>query len=226
MIHLEAALSQRHSPSELSAAVRAMLGKPLRRASTFAQLAAVGAFACLPEAARAEPCALLWQSTSGPRQETLALLSEIADGGGEPMPYDFLATQPAIAAAQLQPLLPGMCSATHFPLDRVDEAAWTLLLALADTWLTTGRYRRVLCAQLDCLDDAASGHWLSLTAQRTERSAACLKIAHPVGTGNSSALADRPDLPARLAAWLAGNETSIALQSRALPRLTVEFARL
>jgi hypothetical protein len=33
------------------------------------------------------------------------------------MPYDFLASQPAIAAAQIQPFLPGLQSATHFPLD-------------------------------------------------------------------------------------------------------------
>ncbi len=114
MIYLERAFSQHFTPDELPAAVRAALGKPLRRAAALTQLAVVGAFAALPEAARSQPCALLWQSTSGPRPETLTLLNEMCHGAGEPMPYDFLATQPAIAAAQLQPLLPGLRSASHF----------------------------------------------------------------------------------------------------------------
>jgi hypothetical protein len=33
------------------------------------------------------------------------------------MPYDFLATQPALAAAQIQAFLPGLQSASHLPLN-------------------------------------------------------------------------------------------------------------
>ena len=98
MIHLDTAFSQQFVPTELPAAVRAALGKPLRRAAALTQLALLGAFAALPAERRALPTALLWQSTSGPRLETLTLLAEICEAGGEPMPYDFLATQPALAA--------------------------------------------------------------------------------------------------------------------------------
>ena len=88
MIYLDRAFSQGFTPDELPAAVRSTLGKPLRRAAALTQLAVVGALAALPESARTEPCALLWQSTSGPRPETLTLLDEMCHGTGEPMPYD------------------------------------------------------------------------------------------------------------------------------------------
>ena len=92
MITLTKALSQSFAPADLPAAVRAALGKPLRRAAPLTQLALVGALACLPPERRHLPTALLWQSTSGPRLETLALLDEVCYGSAEPMPYDFLAT--------------------------------------------------------------------------------------------------------------------------------------
>ena len=223
MAFLDRALSQRFAPDELPAAVRAALGKPLRRAAALTQLAVVGAFAALPEAARGEPTALLWQSTSGPRPETLTLLDEMCRGAGEPMPYDFLATQPAIAAAQLQPLLPGLRSAMHLPLADDRQADWHLLLALAATWLATGRCRRVLCAQLDHWGDCASGQWLSLTDRRLATSLASLRTE---AAGPASA-ADTPELPATVADWLAaGRAPTLTLHSPARPRLAVEFARL
>ena len=99
MITLTKALSQSFAPANLPAAVRAALGKPLRRAAPLTQLALVGALACLPAERRTLPTTLLWQSTSGPRLETLTLLDEVCGGSAEPMPYDFLATQPATADA-------------------------------------------------------------------------------------------------------------------------------
>ena len=224
MIYLERAFSQHFTPDELPAAVRAALGKPLRRAAALTQLAVVGAFAALPEAARSQPCALLWQSTSGPRPETLTLLNEMCHGAGEPMPYDFLATQPAIAAAQLQPLLPGLRSASHLPLASDTGADWHLLLTLAATWLAEGRYARVLCAQLDHWGEQAIGHWLSLTADQLETSQASLQI---VSQAVDNAHDDRPDFPVALASWLeAGKPSTLTLRSPAQPALAVEFARL
>jgi len=224
VIYLDRAFSQIFALDALPAAIRATLGKPLRRAAALTQLAVVGAFAALPESARAEPCALLWQSTSGPRPETLTLLDEMCDGAGEPMPYDFLATQPAIAAAQLQPLLPGLCSATHLPLASDTNADWHLLLALAATWLTEGRYSRILCAQLDHWGEQASGHWLSLTANHLESSQASLQVA---SQAVDNAHQDHPDFPIALAHWLeAGKLPTLTLRSPAQPSLAVEFARL
>lgn len=224
MIYLNSVLSQHHTPASLPLAVRAALGKPLRRAAPLTQLALIGALACLPAERRHLPTALLWQTTSGPRQETLALLDEICNGPAEPMPYDFLATQSAIAAAQIQPFLPGLRSATHFPLDTPDAAQWAVLLGLASNWLTEGRYAQVLCAHLDSWAEAANGHWLSLSRQALDKSPVSLQMgnaplpdAHP----------DTPDFPDYLARWLEQTDSpALQLLSPAAPRLAIEFSRL
>lgn len=224
MIYLNAALSQHHAPDELPNAVRTALGKPLRRAAPLTQLALLGALACLPAERRQRPTALLWQSTRGPRQETRAMLEEICTGAGEPMPFEFLATQPALAAAQIQPYLPGLQSAMHFPLDTAGVADWSLLLALAGNWLAEGRYAQVLCAHLDSTDDGADGHWLALATDPIENAPARL---HLRGTSVPDAWADTPDFPAHLADWLARPApASLHLQSPGMPRLAVEFAKL
>ena len=224
MIFLNAVLSQQHAPEKLPAAVRAALGKPLRRAATLTQLALVGALTCLPKERRHLPTALLWQSTSGPRLETLTLLEEVCHGSAEPMPYDFLASQPAIAAAQIQPFLPGLQSATHFPLDTEGEANWSLLLTLASNWLNEGRYAQALCAHLDSWTASANAHWLALSSTALENAPANLHIR----TMNySDALPDTPDFPAALAHWLAQPSSRVLhLQSSATPRLAVEFAQI
>ncbi|KXB29378.1 hypothetical protein AT959_15540 [Dechloromonas denitrificans] len=224
MIYLNAALSQQFAPAQLPGAVRAAIGKPLRRASGLTQLALVGALASLPAECRDLPTALLWQSTSGLRQETLTLLDEVCNGTAEPMPYDFLATQPAIAAAQLQAFLPGLQSATQTPLEQAGTANWSLLLSLAGLWLAEGRYAQVLCAHLDCTPEAAHGHWLLLGATPLEKAPARLQI----GTSpQPDAVPDRPDFPARLADWLhQASPPTLSLHSPAAPRLALEFARL
>lgn len=224
MIHLNAALSQHHTPASLPLAVRAALGKPLRRAAPLTQLALVGALACLPAERRNLPTALLWQTTSGPRQETLALLDEVCNGPAEPMPYDFLATQSAIAAAQIQHFLPGLRSASHFPLDTPGTAQWAILLALASNWLAEGRYAQVLCAHLDSWAEAADGHWLCLSREPLEKSPVSLQIRN---TPWPDARPDTPDLPVHLADWLEQTDNpALHLLSPTAPRLAVEFARL
>ncbi len=221
MSHLHACLSQTFASAELSDAVRATLGKPLRRAAALTQLALVGALACLPPERRTLPTLLLWQSTSGPRQETLALLNEMADGG-EPMPYDFLATQPAIAAAQIQPYLPSLLAASHCPLDVDGQAHWATLLMLARQNLNEGCYRQVLCAQLDAWGDTGNGHWLLLGDEALENSPARLHLMENVAGSHS----DQPELPSQLADWLAGDAPAFRLQAPAAFRQTVEFVRL
>ncbi len=224
MIFLNAVVSQDFAPDALPNAVRAAIGKPLRRAAALTQLALTGACACLTEEQRRQPTVLLWQSTSGPRQETLNLLDEVCLGGGEPMPYDFLATQPTLAAAQIQPYLPGLRSATHLPLDGENSANWSMLLALACRWLDQGRCAQVLCAQLDHWPDAASGRWLALG---TEPAAKPLARLQPASLPAPAGQADTPDFPAHLGEWLdAGRAPSFYLHAATSPRLAVEFARL
>jgi len=223
MIALTATLSQSFAPAALPTAVRAALGKPLRRAAVLTQLALLGALTCLPAERRHLPTALLWQSTSGPRLETTTLLDEVCCGSSEPMPYDFLATQSAIAAAQIQAFVPGLHSAMHLPLDSQGVANWSLLLSLAIVRLNEGRCAQVLCAQLDHAADAASGHWLALSHAPLENSPASLQLASEV---SSNCLPDTPDFPAKLAEWLAtGAGQTLSLHSPVAMRLAVEFAR-
>ncbi|GEM_PF-1298952 len=224
MNYLNAVLSQQHAPDKLPAAVRTALGKPLRRAAALTQLALIGSLACLPKERRQRPTALLWQSSSGPRLETLTLLDEVCNGQAEPMPYDFLASQPAIAAAQIQPFLPGLQSATHFPLDTEGEANWLLLITLASNWLEEGRYAQVLCAHLDSWADTATGHWLTLSTEHLENSSASLHIR---STNFPAAHSDIPNFPAHLAHWLQQpTSPMLHLQSTATRTLAVEFARI
>lgn len=224
MIYLNTVITQEFTAAELPAAVRAALGKPLRRAAPLTQLAVAGAQACLPADRRQLPTALLWQTRSGPRAETLNLLEEVCNGAAEPMPYDFLATQPAIAAAQLKPFLPGLHSATCLPLADDVATNWSLLICLADHWLQTGRYAQVLCAQLDHTNDQSSGQWLTLSAAPLENSLASLHLSEVTP---DEALADASDFPARLDHWLAAESSGhLYLQSAAGQKLAVEFARI
>lgn len=223
MIYLNAAFSQHHATADLPAAVRAALGKPLRRAAGLTQLVLLGALAGLPAERRSLPTALLWQSTRGPRLETRTMLDEVCAGGGEPMPFEFLATQPALAAAQIQPFLPGLQSAMHFPLDTEGLAHWSLLLGLASNWLNEGRYAQVLCAHLDSSADSADGHWLAVSTEPVENSPARLQLMEASGP---MGLPDTPDFPAHLADWLKHtSDPRLLLQSPGISRLTVEFAR-
>lgn len=222
MIYLNAVLNQQFAPDTLPDAVRAALGKPLRRASSLSQLAVAGALACVPADRRHLPTALLWQSSSGSRLETTALLEEVCNGPAEPLPYDFLATQPAIAAAQLQPYLPGLVNASHWPLADEKAAHWSLLLSLARNWLAEGRYAQVLCAHLDRWADIAHGHWLLLG---TMPSGDAIVLDAPSDTPADAQAADTPDFPRQLADWLHNGTRRLLLHSPAAARLAVEFAR-
>jgi hypothetical protein len=223
MIYLDAVVSQQFPPADLPNAVRAALGKPLRRAPVLAQLAVLGTLACLPAERRQRPTALLWQSTSGPRLETLELLDEVRQDSGEPMPFTFLATVPASAAVQLRPFVPGLRSASTLPLDTEEKANWGLLLSIASNWLNEGRYEQVLCAHLDHWADCLSGHWLALSTIPADKALATLR---PGTSGPATTAADTPDFPVTLGHWLSeAADRPLQLESPVVPGLTVEFAR-
>ncbi len=224
-ITLDHLLAQRLPVADLGCEVRQRLGKPLRRASPLTQLAVSGALACLPDTSPAQPLALLWQSTYGPRAETLALLDEVCCGAGEPLPFDFLASQPSIAAAQLKPWLPALQTAHHLPLDNEAQTQWTLMLALAHAWLSEGRCAQVLCAHLDIADGQASADWLLLRCHSVHPPLAELSLA---SAAPATPARDDRDFPKHLASLLtqpAGSDRRLRLQSPALPKLAVEFAR-
>ena len=224
-IALRHRLCQRLPVVELAAAVRRATGQPLRRAAPLSQLAVAGAVSCLPDNAAGQPLALLWQSTYGPRAETLTLLEEICHGTGEPLPYDFLASQPAIAAAQLKPWLPALDTVHHLPLADEARTQWALMLTLARHWLAAGRFADVLCAHLDIAGDMATGDWLLLTFRPVANPLAVLTVPT---AGAADLIVDSGDFPARLDALLArpgDGRHRLRLHSPALPKLAVEFAR-
>jgi len=201
MSRIFALLSQHYPPDALGGAVRALTGKAMRRTARLHQLAVLGALACLPPARRELPTAWLWQSCSGPREETQTLLREICHGDGEPMPYDFLATQPALAAPQLREFVPGLQMASHFPLASEGVSDWGMLLQQADDLLCQGPYVQVLCAQLDSWPGDCAGHWLALAADDDVGVERLAGMAMTAERGTRT-LVDGPDLPPRLLAAL------------------------
>lgn len=222
MIRLAGVLSQSLPPAALPDAVRASLGGPLRRAASLTQLAALGAATLLPPARRSARLHVYWQSASGPQAETRALLAALHTGN-ELMPYDFLATQPAITAAQLKPLLPGLALVSHLPQvvspgsdTPVNDAGvdWPLMVTLALDALQSGEADDCLCAHLDNSADippgASSGdqsallvgHWLWLSRTATPA------LARLQPGGDRSPLPATADLPARLGHQLAADATA------------------
>lgn len=223
MAYLNLPISQHFATGELPAAVRAALGKPLRRAAAINQLAVIGALAAVPECRRQLSTALLWQSTGGPRSETQTLLREVCAGSGEAMPYDFLAIQPAIAAPQIQGFLPGLQSASYFPMDNEATAQWALVLNLALNLLEEGRYEQIICAHLELTPEFAEGHWLNLSQTPLENSVIRLQLSKHQA---SEVLPNTPDFPRQLNHWLARTATgTLNLQSPLAYQQALEFTR-
>lgn len=133
MIHLAAPTLLRVPPGELGARARERFGGELRRAGTFAQLALLGAQACLDAAPRPASLGVLWASSHGAVGAARAALAEVASG--EPvMPFTFVATQPHLAATLLaQRGLP----VTRAAFVHVAPAGWPLLVDVARAWLAT-----------------------------------------------------------------------------------------
>lgn len=215
MIRILAAHTDVLLPAELPAAVRRLTGQSLRRTSRLQQLALLGALSCLPAERRESATALLWQSASGARAETLQLVAEVAHGSAEPMPYDFLATQPALAGPQIQAFLPGLALASHWPLATPADHAWDAMLLLAHGWLMAGRYAQVLCARLDVWPEQARGEWLVLARDSAPPPGALCLWRGAEADGRCTALSGDADLPARLLAVAAGpGFSAIPLASR------------
>lgn len=222
MICLTSAFTQHYPAADLPGAVRQMIGKPLRRASALTQLALVGTLAAVPPARHNLPTALLWQTTRGPLAETQRLLIELA-GSGDPMPYDFLAMQPAITAAQIHPFFPGLSMACPMPMESETTTQWHMLLMLAMAWLNEERYEQVLCAHLDLRHEQATSAWLSLTHRRhlLEKPLARLNM-----TDQQSGAADTPDLPDRIAQAMTDGLSPFIITPPAGFTRTLEFIQL
>lgn len=156
--HVRAHLAQ----VDLAQTVAQRTGQPLRRASPLASLAllacldvlaqeqpTVQAAAQLPASSTA-PTALIWHSQQGPQPETEALLAAQQMGDGLLLPFDFLASQPALLCVQLKPWLPDLAQTLFLPgTAHPQEQAWMQMLQFAHFALEQKRFGRVICASLE-----------------------------------------------------------------------------
>lgn len=148
--------------ASLAQAVVQRTGQPLRRASPLASLALL---ACLDVLAQEQPTvqeaaklsvssttptALIWHSQQGPQPETESLLAAEQTGDGLLLPFEFLASQPALLCVQLKPWLPDLAQTIFLPgTAHPQEQAWMQMLQFAHFALEQKRFGRVICASLE-----------------------------------------------------------------------------
>lgn len=124
--------------AEVQAFARAQLGSTLRRAGISAEFTLASALACWrkvqPEPTA--PClALIWASRTLTGTENAACLKELLEARELPMPFQFISSQPSMAAVHAQILLPGLDHVTtlaHSPLGV--EAHLLPILARRRAW--------------------------------------------------------------------------------------------
>jgi hypothetical protein len=113
--------------------VRAQFGTGLRRAGISTEFTLASAVACWrrlePEPAR--PClALIWTSPAFSGTENMQCLAELLEVKSLPMPFQFIASQPHLAAVYANHFLPGLAYATTLVHSSAD-AEGTLLAGLS-----------------------------------------------------------------------------------------------
>jgi hypothetical protein len=150
---------------------------PLRRGGSLVELVIVGVATCLGEQAAGgwvgrasgagglggraggKSTAVLWGSMAGIRAATARIVTDLVLAGETPLPFDFLATQPILAAVPLQQSFPCIENVLYQPWNDDTELHWRRMRTLAVSWLQTGRYARVLCGQVEPDDDEHHGQW-------------------------------------------------------------------
>ncbi|CAG0961252.1 hypothetical protein BURK2_00747 [Burkholderiales bacterium] len=214
MSQLVAIHSLRLAPGELAEEVRRRFGQPLRREGDFARLCLAGLAAGLAEAGVAcqgRRNGLIYGSGAGASQETQRVLAEVAQERSLPMPFDFIASQPGVAAAHAA-RLPGSITGATCMLST--GALWEQMLTLSVLWLASGRYEQVLCGWVEPAQFGARplhcSDWLLLAAAQCSGPVlAQLELAAPVPVVPQ--LADEAAFLPTLDAWLkAGAQTELA----------------
>ncbi|GHU14107.1 hypothetical protein AGMMS50225_25300 [Betaproteobacteria bacterium] len=149
---------QRFDSATLAARARARCSTPLRRAGVLTELLIAGVAACLGDDARGSTV-VLWGSRGGVRDACIRVVSDIALAGEAPLPFDFLATQPVLAAIPLQQSFPCIESVLYQPWTQDAALHWQRLLQLGEAWLASGRSKRVLCGVIEPGDHEHTGQW-------------------------------------------------------------------
>ena len=175
MITLVAPTILRVPPSELGARAKERFGGELRRAGTFAQLALLGAQACLDAAPSCASLGVLWASSHGAIGAARTAIAEAARG--EPvMPFTFVATQPHLAATLLAQRGAPVARAAFV---HVEPTHWPRLLGIAQAWLAE-------CEQvlLGWVEESLAGE-----AQQSDW---CVLLAEPPASGDYFSLTTVP----------------------------------
>ncbi|MDR0635086.1 MAG: hypothetical protein LBF91_08930 [Azoarcus sp.] len=157
-LRIGAMREQRFDSATLSALARRQSAVPLRRAGALTELAIVGVADCL---AGRPACStmVLWGSRIGARAAGARVVSDVVFAREAPFPFDFLATQPILAAIPLQQSFPCIESVLYQPWTGETEMHWLRMRALAAVFLRAGRHARVLCGQVEPEEGGHLGRW-------------------------------------------------------------------
>ncbi|MDR3087052.1 MAG: hypothetical protein LBU45_03780 [Azoarcus sp.] len=151
-------LVQHFDTASLAAAARVQSAIPLRRAGRLTEMMLAGVAACLANQP-ACPTLVLVGSCIGARVISHRVITEIIIAREALFPYDFLATQPILAAVPLQQNFPCITNVLYHPWSDGDvELRWPRMQTLARVWLQAGRCERVICGQVETAGKAGGKH--------------------------------------------------------------------
>ncbi len=168
-LHLLATASLRIQRYALATEFQQATGRALRRTGV---LPALALLACLratqgetwTKPRQALPTLLLWHTRSVITEEATPLLRMMIEDQEALMPYDFLASQPALMGVNLQAHFPELSQAICLPwVDEAGTECWQRALLLAAHSLREQSCQRVICLQLDRDDTHLQAQALSLT---------------------------------------------------------------
>lgn len=192
----------------LAAEFQQATGRPLRRAGSLAAMALLACRRCTQseqwpqdQPREALPTLLLWHTPSVIAEEAARLLTMMLHDREAVMPFDFLASQPALLGVTLHPHFPELSNAICMPwVDEDGTAIWQRSLLLAAHWLADKACQRVLCVHLERDTDGLQAYALSLSMQDGGPQAiAELQLGPASATAETRAARD---FVARLTRWL------------------------
>ena len=168
-LHLLASTRLRIERSALATEFQQATGRALRRTGVLPALALLACLrACQSETwtgpRQALPTLLLWHTRSVITEEATPLLRMMIEDQEALMPYDFLASQPALMGVNLQAHFPELSQAICLPwVDEAGTERWQRALLLAALSLREQSCQRVICLQLDRDAQQLQAQALSLT---------------------------------------------------------------
>jgi 3-oxoacyl-[acyl-carrier-protein] synthase-1 len=146
------------SAEALVARAKAHSAVSLRRAGALTRMLMVGAATCLA-GQPARPTLVLLGSRVGMNAAALRLIHEVALAREAPLPFDFLATQPILAAIPAQQTFPCIENLLYLPWGSDTELHRQQMRRLAAAWLQSGRCEQVLCGEVEPTADGFQGRW-------------------------------------------------------------------